>query len=293
MGKVVVIGSANIDLVYHVDRLPVIGETIFGDSFVKLPGGKGLNQAVASSRCEVDTLFLGSFGKDDQFLKTALKDDTIDLSHLLESNNEGGTAIITICNGDNTIVVLAGANNDVSVSYIKEHLDLIQEDDVVVIQNETPQDVNEFIINYCYENNIRLVYNPAPARDIDISLIEKVTYFTPNETEAMTIFEDEYEAIVRKYPNKVIVTVGKDGVIYFDGSEIVRIKPDVVKPVDTTGAGDTLSGIFSASLASNLSLKEALSNGVKGATLSTLKLGAQGGMPRRKDGSNEKEWDFE
>ena len=293
MGKVVVIGSANIDLVYHVDRLPVIGETIFGDSFVKLPGGKGLNQAVASSRCNVDTLFLGSFGSDDNFLKTCLSKDNIDLSHLLESSNEGGTAIITICNGDNTIVVLSGANNDVDVSYIEDKLSLIEKDDIVVIQNEIPQEVNEFIINYCYDNGIKIVYNPAPAREIDISLIDKVTYFTPNETEAMTIFEDEYEAIVRKYPNKVIVTVGKDGVIYFDGKDIVSIKPDVVKPVDTTGAGDTLSGIFSASLASNLSLKEALTNGVKGATLSTLKLGAQGGMPRRKGGLDEKEWDFE
>lgn len=295
MSKVVVIGSANIDIVYSVERLPRLGETVAGHDITKLPGGKGLNQAVASARVIDETIFLGSFGNNNstEFLKASVNEDSLNLKHLKASDKEAGTAIITLCDNDNTIVVIPSANDDVDIEYIKANLDLITKDSVVVLQNEIRQEVNEFIIDYCYDNQITLIYNPAPARKIDLALLEKVTYFTPNETEADYIFDGlALDQIIQKYPNKVIVTVGKDGVVYFDDS-LINIKPTPVDVVDTTGAGDTLNGIMASCLSQGLDLFKALEVAVNGATKSITKFGAQGGMPRRKDKSDENKWDFE
>ncbi|MDF9867655.1 ribokinase [Bacilli bacterium PM5-3] len=293
MKQVVVIGSSNVDLVYQVERLPQLGETVFGSGLKKLPGGKGLNQAVAASRICNKVIFLGSFGhgNDSIFLKEFLSKEAIDISNLKESFTETGTAIITINNNDNTIVVIPGANDDIDIDYIKEHENLLKES-IVVLQNEIKQETNEYIINYCFENNIPLIYNPAPARKIDLDLLNKITYFTPNESEAKLIFEtDNFEEIVKQYPNKVIITVGKDGVIYYD-DKLINIAPNPVVPVDTTGAGDTLNGILAASLYEGYTLNKALQRSVAGATLSIMKKGAQTGMPTRKDLEDEKKWNL-
>ncbi|MDH6604285.1 ribokinase [Bacilli bacterium PM5-9] len=293
MKQVVVIGSSNVDLVYQVERLPQLGETVFGSGLKKLPGGKGLNQAVAASRVCNNVIFLGSFGhgNDSIFLKEFLSKEAIDISNLKESFTETGTAIITINNNDNTIVVIPGANDDIDIDYIKEHENLLKES-IVVLQNEIKQETNEYVINYCFENNIPLIYNPAPARKIDLNLLNKITYFTPNESEAKLIFEtDNFEEIVKQYPNKVIITVGKDGVIYYD-DKLINIAPNPVVPVDTTGAGDTLNGILAASLYEGYTLNKVLQRSVAGATLSIMKKGAQTGMPTRKDLEDEKKWNL-
>jgi ribokinase len=293
MKQIVVIGSSNIDLVYHVEKLPKLGETIFGSDLKRLPGGKGLNQAVAASRIAEDVTFLGSFGfgSNQEFLKGKMQDESIDLTHLKETAVETGTAIITLTNNDNTIVVISGANNEVDIDYIKQHQGLL-DNSIVLLQNEIKQEVNEYIIDYCYREQIPLIYNPAPARKIDLSLLAKVTYFTPNETEASYIFDsDNYEEIVTRYPNKVIVTIGKDGVLYF-ADRLINIAPKPVQIVDTTGAGDTLNGILCASLAEGYDLKKALQRAVAGATLSVQVLGAQKGMPRMEDLQDEEKWNL-
>ncbi|WP_423362940.1 ribokinase [Mycoplasma sp. P36-A1] len=295
MSKVLVIGSSNIDIVYNVDRLPKLGETIAGSNINKLPGGKGLNQAVAASRVFNNTYFLGCFGNESSkaFFKDILDKENLNIENVKQGNLEAGTAIITVCDNDNTIIVIPSANNEVDIDYIIKNISLFEKDTIVVLQNEIKQEVNEFIINYCYENNIKTIYNPAPARKINLDLIDKVTYFTPNETEAEFIFENmNYNQIIEKYPNKVIITIGKDGVMYYD-KELINIKPSKVKVVDTTGAGDTLNGILAACIAENINLNTALEIAVKGATKSVTKFGAQGGMPYRKDQQDEKTWDFE
>ncbi|MDL2211596.1 ribokinase [Erysipelotrichaceae bacterium OttesenSCG-928-M19] len=293
MKQVVVIGSSNIDLVYQVTRLPQLGETIFGNDLQRLPGGKGLNQAVAAARVCENVIFLGSFGcgSNSAFLKDFISKENIDISQLKETNTETGTAIITIVENDNTIVVIPGANNDIDIDYIKKYEYLLN-DSIVVIQNEIKQETNEYIIDYCYKNEITLIYNPAPARKIDLKLLEKVSYFTPNETEASEIFESSnYNEIVKKYPRKVIITVGKEGILYYD-NEVVNIAPQPTKAIDTTGAGDTLNGILAASLAENYTLHKALQRAVSGATLSIKKIGAQAGMPKKEEISDEKKWNL-
>ena len=294
MKRVVVIGSSNIDLVYQVSRLPQLGETITGTGLKKLPGGKGLNQAVAASRVCNSVVFLGSFGNGSNrnFLNEALSKENINLLYLKETATETGTAIITLANNDNTIVVIPGANDDVDIEYIKQHEHLLT-NSIVVIQNEIQQETNEYIIDYCYENDIPIIYNPAPARKISLNIIDKITYFTPNETEAALIFgTDDYEKIVSLYPRKVIITVGKDGAIYYD-NELINIKPLPTKVIDTTGAGDTLNGIFAASLYEDYSLKKSLERAVAGATLSVQKMGAQAGMPRKEELVDEEKWNLE
>lgn len=284
MKKVVVIGSANVDTVYNIERMPVLGETISGNNLNNFVGGKGLNQAVASKRVYDNTLFLGSIGSGNNslFIKEQMDNELLDISYLKESNKQPGTAIISILNNDNMIVVIGGANDDVDVDYIKQH-EAILKDSVVLIQNEISQETNEYIINYCFENNIDLVYNPAPARKIDLSLLDKITYFTPNETEARYLFDEEdLDKIVLKYPNKVVITLGKDGVMYANDNKVVNSPvKNKVEVIDTTGAGDTLNGILCAYLAQGYEFEKSIEMAIKGATISTTKLGAQSGMPRK------------
>ncbi|MDR1781896.1 MAG: ribokinase [Bacilli bacterium] len=281
MKKVIVVGSVNIDVVYKVDKLPQLGESIRGYDLMKLPGGKGLNQAIACKRVYEETIFLGCLGDDTNLLKNVLLKDKINDKYLLKSNTSTGTAIITLTNHDNTIVVIPGANDEVSIEYIKDNISLFTKDSIVLLQNEIPQETNEFIIDYCYNNGIEVIYNPAPARLIDKELLKKISYFTPNETEARTIFNDDnLENIIKAYPKKVIITIGDKGVIYYD-NEIVNIKAKKVDVVDTTGAGDTLNGILCAYLAQGYSLKDALTFATKGASIACLSLGAQAGMPSK------------
>ncbi|MDR3215769.1 MAG: ribokinase [Bacilli bacterium] len=281
MKKVIVIGSSNIDLVYQVMRLPQLGETIHGHDLVKLPGGKGLNQAIACSRVYDKTIFLGCLGNDKLFLDTFIKKEKLNTDYLLNSSTSTGSAIITLVNHDNTIVVIPGANDEVSIDYIKANIALFDKDTIVLLQNEIKQETNEFIINYCFENNIDVIYNPAPARLINKELLNKVTYFTPNESEASLIFnEDNLETIIKAYPQKVIITMGSKGVIYYD-QEVVNIKAMKIDVVDTTGAGDTLNGILAAYLAQGYNLKDSLSYATKGASYACLTLGAQAGMPAK------------
>lgn len=290
MKKVVVIGSCNVDIVYEIDRMIALGETISGKNLKNFVGGKGLNQAVASQRINGNTIFLGSAGcgNNASFIKEKMKEEKLDIKYLKDSNKQTGTALISILNNDNMIVVISGANEDVDINYIKEYEYLLK-DSIVLIQNEINQETNEYIINYCHENEIDLVYNPAPARKIDLSLIEKVKYFTPNESEASYIFEEnDLEKIVLKYQDKVIITLGKDGVIFGSNNEVINFKPlNKVDVIDTTGAGDTLNGILCAYLANNNDFEKSLKMAIKGATMSTTKLGAQSGMPRKCEIENE------
>ena len=284
MKKVIVIGSANIDLSFSVEKLPNIGETVLGSDLMKFVGGKGLNQAVACSKVSSEIIFLGCLGNklNKDYILNELNNAKIDFSYLKQSKSETGLALISRINNDNSIIVIPGANNEIDIEYIKNNLHLFK-NCIVLIQNEIRQEINEFIIDYCFLNEIPIIYNPAPARKIDLELINKITYFTPNENEANFIFgSDNYEQIAKQYPNKVIVTLGENGIVYYD-SKIHLIKPKPINVIDTTGAGDTFNGILCGYLANEFPLEQALRAAVVGATLSVSKIGAQTGMPSQKE----------
>ncbi|WP_010294127.1 ribokinase [Clostridium senegalense] len=286
--KIAVIGSANADLVTKTNKLPKPGETLIGEGFFIGEGGKGLNQAVAASRIGGDVNFFGAIGKDThgEFLLESMKKNNLKVKNIkICEQIKTGIANIMLCDGENSIVIVAGANSKCNIEYINSIKEKILECDIIVLQLEIPLDTVEFIINLAYKNNKKIILNPAPAIKLSKEIVDKVSYIIPNEHEYKVVLDTEnaMEKELKKYPNKLIITNGENGVWYFDGKEVINIPAKKVKVIDTTGAGDTFVGTFAGAIANELALKEAIEFGVKCSGISVTKLGAQGGMPYLKD----------
>lgn len=287
MAKITVIGSSAIDLVVTASKRPNKGETILGESFKTVPGGKGANQAVAAARLGAEVHMVGCVGDDGfgkEIVNNFIANSVITTNVEPVTHCETGTAHITLADGDNSIIVVKGANNYVTPNFVQKALDVILESDIVLIQQEIPEETVEYVAEICFNNKVPLLLNPAPARPISITVIEKATYITPNEWEASVLFEDKdiHEAL-KEYPNKLLVTEGKNGVRYYDGKNEVLIPAYPVDAVDTTGAGDTFNAAFAVAIAEGKSIKESIRFANRAASLSVTKFGAQGGMPTREE----------
>ncbi|QTQ08584.1 ribokinase [Macrococcoides canis] len=283
MRDIYVIGSASIDLVVKSDRRPLKGETILGESFFMTTGGKGSNQAVSASRLGGKVRMVGAVGADDfgQQIIANLKENKVDVSNVESVTHvSSGTAHITLSEDDNSIIVVPGANFAVTTHQVEQVLNEAAEDAIVILQNEIPKDVILFIIDKCDELGLTTIYNPAPFIEIELDYLNKVTYFTPNETEVKELFGEDYEAIIQAYPNKMIVTLGDKGAVFYNNQlvNVPGIKADVV---DTTGAGDTFNGALAVALSEDMALEDAILFANKAASISVTGLGAQGGMPYR------------
>ena len=193
-----------------------------------------------------------------------------------------GIAMITVAENDNTIVVVAGANGEVDRAYVDEIKPVLEGYDMVVLQHEIPLETVHYVVEFCAEKGIQVVLNPAPAAEVPMDVIEKVTYVTPNEHEAALIFGKDLptEELLRKYPEKLIITQGSRGVsACLQSGEVLTVPARPAKVMDTTGAGDTLNGAFSVRRAMGDDLQSALFYANTAASLSTEKFGAQTGMP--------------
>ncbi|UTR15682.1 ribokinase [Salipaludibacillus sp. LMS25] len=278
---VTVIGSLNMDLVTQTNSFPVQGETVIGNHFMTVPGGKGANQAVAAARLGADVHLIGRVG-DDAFGEVLLKNLTD--NRVIMSNVEPvtdcatGVATIILHDHDNRIIVTPGANNYVTKEYILQHENVILISDIVLLQMEIPLPTIEFVLELCDTSGIPVVLNPAPAHQLSEESWQRATYLTPNETEKELLFGKEPSRYLRE---KLIVTEGKHGVSFFESGSLNRIDGWSVTPVDTTGAGDTFNGAMAVALAEGKSLAAAISFANAAAALSIQKLGAQGGMPTR------------
>lgn len=286
MGKVVVVGSINTDMVFTSSKRPKAGETVLGDSFTVIPGGKGANQAVAASKLGAECHMVGCVGDDSNgkfcignFIKYGVNTDCIETV----SDMPTGVANIIVAEGDNSIIVISGSNSKITNEMINKHKQVILSADIVLMQLEIPMDVVEYTAELCKKNNVKVILNPAPAKTLSKSLIENSTYITPNQHEIKTILGenscDDIDQILKQYPDKIIVTLGSEGVKYFDGNEIKIIPSFKINVVDTTGAGDTFCGSLSAALINDFELPEAITFANKAAAISTTKFGAQSGMP--------------
>ena len=200
------------------------------------------------------------------------------------THSESGTAHITLAEGDNSIIVVKGANDYVTPEFVEKALDVIHESDIVLIQQEIPEETVEYVAEICHANGVPLLLNPAPARPISKTVIEKVSYITPNELEASVLFENkDIHIALKQYPNKLFITEGKNGVRYHDGENEVLVPTYPVDAVDTTGAGDTFNAAFAVAFAEGKSFKESVRFANRAASLSVTKFGAQGGMPTREE----------
>lgn len=294
MNDLIVIGSMNVDQIVVTNRIPKIGETVIGSSFQIVPGGKGANQAVAASRLGGNVDFVGCVGTDlnGTFLIENFKKNNIDTSNIIKiPNATTGIASINVCNGENNIIVVPGANYMITKDIIDKYKDKILNSKTVLLQLEIPIEVVEYIIDLCFDNHVPVVLNPAPAYKLNDNIIKKVTYLTPNEHEATFIFDtNDYESLVMKYPNKLIITLGEDGAICSNGEKVLKFPAYDVPIVDTTGAGDTFNGAFSLSITKDNDLSSAITYANRAAALKIQKMGAQTGMPtfNEMEGFNEK-----
>ncbi|MCM2986327.1 ribokinase [Bacillus safensis] len=287
MSHIVVVGSCSMDLVVTSDKRPNAGETVLGKSFKTVPGGKGANQAVASARLGADVYMVGRVGDDayGQDILSNLETQGVRTSYMKPvTEMESGTAHIILAEGDNSIVVVKGANNEVTPDYVREAFSTIDNIGMVLIQQEIPEETVEAVCAICSEKEIPVILNPAPARKVSQQVLEQAAYITPNEHEAVLMFDGlPTSDALRQYPNKLLITEGKNGVQYFDGMKDVLVPGVPVEAVDTTGAGDTFNGALAVALTEGKSLYDALAFANLAASMSVTKFGAQGGMPTREE----------
>lgn len=279
---ITVIGSINMDIAIRTDVFPKQGETVLGNLFTTIPGGKGANQAVAAARLGSQVQMVGAVGQDafGNELYFNLKNENIHVGGIEKTNNSTGIANILLHDNDNRIIVVPGANFDLNQQMIDRHMDLIKQSSLVILQLEIPVETIDFVLDVCVQLSIPVLLNPAPAANYKPEWIEKVTYLTPNETECEQIFGTDYETVLKQYPNKLIVTLGGEGAAYFDGTKLVKVPGYKTKAVDTTGAGDTFNGAFAHAITAGKTIEAAVQFANIAASLSVEKFGAQGGMPQ-------------
>jgi len=273
------------DLVVTSSRRPGAGETVLGESFKTVPGGKGANQAVAAARLGGDVTMIGRVGDDafGQDILNNFKANAVNTQNVKPVTHlESGTAHIILAEGDNSIVFVEAANREVTPAYVDQSAELIRDADIVLIQQEIPEETVVHVSTLCAEYGTPLLLNPAPARTVPQEVIDKATYITPNEHEAEILFQGMSPAeALRLYPNKLFITEGSKGVRYFDGEQEILVPTYKVEAVDTTGAGDTFNAAFAVALAEGKPLQESIRFANRAASLSVTKFGAQGGMPTR------------
>lgn len=299
--KITVIGSISTDIVVEATVAPAVGETIQGDQLSFSFGGKGANQAVAVARLGVETEMIGSVGNDvfgNQLIEN-LEKNLIKTEAVKQVEQSSGTAIIQLIQGDNSIIYIPGANNELTINDIENAKNTLQESQLVIIQNEVKAEVVQKTIDLCHELKTPLLYNPAPARPLSDDYIKKVTYLTPNETEFKVLFPNQnMEDVLAKYPNKLVVTLGYEGAAYHNGSE-VKLVPSfkVDEVIDTTGAGDCFNGAFAVATVRGLAIDQAIKFANLSSSIAIQRFGAQSGNPTLKEIKEhqfyEKTWNFE
>ncbi|WP_066172726.1 ribokinase [Bacillus marinisedimentorum] len=280
--KITVIGSINMDVVTSTDRFPDQGETVPGTDFATVPGGKGANQAVAAARLGADVHMIGRVGDDvfGQNLREHLLNEGIHVDGVQTAEGcSTGIATILLTEGDNRIVVVPGANHELTADDAAQYEDMMADSDLVMLQLEIPLDTVISIAAAAKKLGTPVLLNPAPIQPLPERLLRDVTYITPNEHELGVLLGSAGEEYRDGLLKKLIVTKGAEGVVYFVGSREAAVPGYQVEAMDTTGAGDTFNGAFAVAVSKGMSVAAACRFGNAAAALSVKKLGAQGGMP--------------
>ncbi len=290
---VAVVGSLNLDFIARTPRLPRTGETVVGEDFVVLPGGKGANQAVAASRQGVGTAMIGAVGTDrlgDQLL-ASLAADHVDATHVARVPERGtGVAQIAVDrNGDNTIVVVPRANHALTPELVERAATVIRSARVLLAQLEVPLPAVERALRIARDAGTTTVLNPAPATTLPDDVVRLADLIVPNETEAETLtsrpvgsFDEAAvaaHALVERGAGAAIVTLGARGALHRAGGRTTRVAPFAVEAVDATAAGDAFCGALAAGLARDEGIAEALEQAGAAGALTTTVPGAAPALP--------------
>jgi ribokinase len=293
MGRVFIAGSINMDVVATAERHPQIGETVAGKAVLYFPGGKGANQAVSAAKLGAPSTLIGRLGADafGKELRTFLAAQGVDLAFVKDTAEaHTGTALITIANADNTIVVVPGANALVSAEDVSAAV--LGKGDVAVSQFEIPLPTIAAFFSRARAAGATTILNPAPAIKFGRELLDLVDVLVLNETElgflaGTTLRESDDDArfvdsirLLQTRPDQTVcVTLGRRGVLAVVNGKASAIAGRVVKAVDTTGAGDCLVGALAAQLAGGKSVPDALAYANAAASICVQRMGAAPSMP--------------
>ncbi len=294
---IAVVGSYVTDLMCRTPKMPIPGETVFAGPFKMGPGGKGSNQAVAARRAGADVALLTKLGRDalGEFALKSIADEGIhtDFIRFDDKLATGAALIIVDSSGQNMIAVSTEACENLSAQEVKAAEARIARSDVLLTQFEGSLEAIAEAIKIARQAGVRIVLNPAPARQVDLSLLQGTYVVTPNETEAESLsgvkVVDKASALeaARKIhamgPENVIITMGEAGALVYDGDTPTMIPSVRVQVIDTTGAGDAFSGGLATAIAEGRSILEAVKFAVCTAALSVTKVGTAPSMPYRSE----------
>lgn len=289
-----VVGSVNMDLVVRSPRFPHEGETLLGGEFETHPGGKGANQGVAASRLGAQVSLVGCIGGDEygSRLRGVLTSDGLDIHHLRTcENTHTGVAVITVIpGGENTIVVAPGANALLTPEDVDAASKAIRASDVLLLQGEVPPETNLRAIEIAHLAQTKVILNAAPAAGITPELVTDIDILVANRTEARALLglEDDETTpagLARRLsslgPEMVVLTLGGDGAICFDGTDLQSFDSFEVEAVDATAAGDAFVGALAVLRSEGARRKDAVRYACAAGALAAMSPGAIPSLPTR------------
>ena len=292
---IVVVGSINIDLVAVTGRIPVVGETVIGTDFQIHPGGKGANQAVAIAKLGYPVRLIGCLGNDvfGAQLRSNLLGGGVDISGVSTCEGTSGVAFIVVSEmGENSIVVTPGANAKVTPQELAANIEIIRRAGIVLTQLEIPLETVQYLAEFCAREDVPLILDPAPARDLPLNIFKRIAWFTPNDTEAAFFTGgkgDNGDPVAPVEVAKMLLAKGNRGVVLKMGSHGayiasqeglgVEVSAVPVKAIDTTAAGDAFNGGFATGLVLGKSPLESARFALTVAAISVTRYGAQPSMP--------------
>jgi len=281
--KICVIGSSNIDQIAYTKNIPADGETLFGDSFQMGFGGKGANQAVMAGLLGADVYMITCLGNDvyKEMTINNYEANNVNTDHIQLVKGASGVAPIWVdATGQNRIIVIPGANNEIDAQKAISSIEAIGNISVLVGQCEIPMEVNHKVFQHAKSNSITTIFNPAPAKKLEREFLEHISWLIPNENEfelisGMEPNDDNFLKFNEEIPCNLIVTLGEKGAVLVDENKTHYFEAPTVNAIDTTGAGDSFIGTFAYELSESNSPESCVKKAVEKASQSVTKKGTQ------------------
>lgn len=295
MSRIVVIGSSNMDLTVRTPHIPAKGETVFGADVVMSFGGKGANQAVAASRLGGDVRFITKVGTDANgrmMVENFAKEGLCTAGVIQSPDVQSGSAWICVGDdGDNSIIVMPGANGAMTVADLKPFEEEIKSAEYLLMQLEVPIEVVSYAAELAHANGVKVILNPAPACPLEDSLLSTLYALTPNETECRLLCGDKAtdddvanaRILYGKGVRNVIVTLGSNGSMICNADGVESVPARKVVAVDTVAAGDTYNGALAVALSEGKSFVDAMKFATDASAIAVTRIGAQASVPYRKE----------
>lgn len=297
MKNIVVVGSVNVDIFLKVPRMPQIGETILGDKFYWHIGGKGANQAVGIARLGAPVYFVGKVGNDpfQQRILDQLKGEGVNTKFVVHDEEyPSGMAVVLVDeDGRNCITVIGGANRNLLKKNVEQAKEIIQKADILLLQLEIPLKTVEYTLRLARESGVCTVLNPAPANILNPEILSNTEILVPNRDEAekltninITSLQEAKEAgalLLGKGVKAVVLTLDEEGALLVTREKIRHFYGISVKPLDTTGAGDSFIAGLVIALIQGKNMEEAVGYANYAASFSVTRLGAQTSLPYKEE----------